>query len=114
MEDTIRVIQEQLIQIARRKGLTNYTEAGSWVGLDMSTDVGRILIAQILDKINTDEDSQGHPLLSALVIYKDKDISRPGPGFFQCARGLGRLTDDDEDGFWAKEVTAVHNWCYPH
>jgi hypothetical protein len=45
MEDTIRVIQEQLIQIARRKELTNYTEVGSWVGLDMSTDVGRILIA---------------------------------------------------------------------
>ena len=106
------MLQEELIQIARREGLTNYTEAGSWVDLDMSTDVGRILIAQILDEINIDENSQGHPMLSALVIYKD--IGRPGSGFFQCARGLGRLTDDDEDGFWAKEVTAVHNWCYPH
>ena len=112
MEDKVSVVQEQLIQIARRKGLTNYTEAGSWVDLDMSTDAGRILIAQILDEINTDEVSQGHPMLSALVTYKD--IGRPGPGFFQCARGLGRLTDDDEDGFWAKEVTAVHNWWSSH
>ena len=112
MEDKIRVVQEKLIQIARRKELTNYTEAGSWVDLDMSTDVGRILIAQILDEINSDEVSQGHPMLSALVIYKD--ISRPGSGFFQCARGLGRFTDDDEDGFWAKEVKAVHNWWSSH
>lgn len=80
----------------------------------MSTDVGRILIAQILDEINIDENSQGHPLLSALVIYRDKDIGRPGPGFFQCARGLGKLTNDDEDGFWANEVTAVHNWWSSH
>ena len=83
MEDKIRVVQEELIQIARRKGLTNYTEAGSWVGLDMSTDVGRILIAQILDEINIDENSKGHPLLSALVIYRNKGISRPVPVFFQ-------------------------------
>ncbi|MFC2068705.1 hypothetical protein ACFLTP_06830 [Chloroflexota bacterium] len=47
-----------------------------------------------------------------LVTYKD--IGRPGPGFFQCARGLGILTNDDEDGFWAKEVTAVHNWWSSH
>ena len=112
MEDKIRVVQEKLIQIARRKGLTNYAEAGSWVDLDMSTDVGRILIAQILDEINIDENSQGHPMLSALVIYKN--IGRPGSGFFKCARGLGRLTDDDEDGFWAKEVEAVHNWWSSH
>lgn len=112
MEDKIRVIQEKLIQIARRKGLTYYTEAGSWVDLDMSTDVGRILIAQILDEINKDEVSQGHPMLSSLVTYKD--IGRPGSGFFKCARGLGRLTDDDEDGCWAKEVAAVYNWWSSH
>lgn len=112
MEEKIRVVQENLIQIARRGGLINYTEAGSWVDLDMSTDVGRILIAQILDEINIDENSQGHPMLSALVTYKD--TGRPGSGFFQCARGLGRLTDNDEEGFWVKEVAAVHNWWSSH
>lgn len=36
------------------------------------------------------------------------------PGFFQCARGLERLTGNDEEGFWVKEVTAVHNWWSSH
>ena len=112
MEDKIRVVQEELIQKARRKELTNYTEAGSWGGLDMFTDVGRILIAQILDEINIDENSQGNPMLSALVTYKD--TGRPGSGFFQCSRGLGKLTDNDEEGFWVTEFAAVHNWWSSH
>lgn len=114
MENKIRTLQQYLIQVARNKNLTTYTEAGDIIGLDMASESGRILIAQILDEINIDEVSQGHPMISALVIYQRKDKNRPGPGFFTCARGLGKLRDNDEDGFWAKEVSAVHNWWSSH
>ena len=114
MENKIRTVQDYLIQIARRRGLTSYTEAGAIIGLNMASEIARIHIAQILDEVNIDEVSQGHPMISALVIYQDKEKKRPGPGFFTCARGLGRLTDNDEDGFWAKEVSAVHNWWASH
>ena len=108
MEDKAEIIRQHLIELARRRGITNYTEAGRWVGLDMSWEVARIQIAQLLDIINEDEVIQGRPMLSALVIYKDE--GRPGSGFFKCARGLGKLVGNDEDGFWANEVKAVHKW----
>ncbi len=114
MENKIRAVRDFLIQVARRRGLTNYTDAGAVVGLDMASEIGLIQIAQILDEINTDEVSQGHPMISALVIYQDPDKMRPGPGFFACARGLGRLRDKDEDGFWAREVSSVHDWWDSH
>jgi hypothetical protein len=112
MESKTRTLQDYLIQIARKKDLTTYTEAGKVIGLDMASESGRILIAQILDEINIDEVSQGYPMISSLVIYKDN--GRPGPGYFNCARGLNKLRDNDEDGFWAKEVAAVHNWWATH
>jgi hypothetical protein len=112
MEDKISAVRVFLIQRARMKGLTNYTEAGAVVGLDMASEIGRILIAQILDAINTEEVNQGRPMISALVLYQNE--GRPGLGFFTCARGLGRLKDKDEDGFWAREVLAVHDWWASH
>jgi len=114
MEDKIMTVRAFLIRIARRKGLTNYTDAGAVADLDMASESGRILIAQILDEINTQEVSQGAPMISALVIYQDPKKMRPGPGFFVCARGLGKLRDNDEDGFWTKEVSAVHRYWSSH
>lgn len=33
----------------------------------------------------------------------------PGPGFFDLARNLGRLTSDDEQSFWEDERQAVYD-----
>ncbi|MDO8491332.1 MAG: hypothetical protein Q7T04_04890 [Dehalococcoidia bacterium] len=112
MDNKVSDVRDFLIQIARRRRLTNYTDAGAVVGLEMASEVGRIQIAQILDEINAQELSRGAPMLSALVIYQDR--KRPGPGFFTCAKGLGKLRDNDEDGFWAREVAAVHVWWASH
>ena len=112
MEDKAEAIRQHLIEVARAKNLTTYTEAGNWVGLDMAWEVARIQIAQLLDSINEDEIDQGRPMLSSLVIYKDE--GRPGSGFFKCARGLGKLVGNNEDSFWAKEVKAVHEWWSTH
>jgi len=107
-----KTIRQKLIIVARQKGMRTYTEVGNWVGLDMSWEPARIQIAQLLDTVNEDEVNQGHPMLSALVIYKDE--GRPGSGFFKCARGLGKLIGYDEDVFWANEVKAVHEWWSNH
>jgi len=112
VEEKISAVRAFLVQTARLRGLTNYTAAGPVVGLDMASEVGRILIAQVLDAINTEEVNEGRPMISSLVIYQKE--GRPGPGFFTCARGLGRLKGKDEDGFWVKEVLAVHTWWAAH
>ena len=49
MDKTLTIIYGYLVQVAREKGITNYTEVGQLVSLDMSTEIGRIRIAQMLD-----------------------------------------------------------------
>ncbi|MBI2831829.1 MAG: hypothetical protein HYX79_06195 [Chloroflexi bacterium] len=108
MEYPIPLVYEKLKEVARAESLTNYTEVGEIVGLDMATDVGRIRIAQILDDINRFEAQNNRPMLSAVVILKGKNI--PGSGFFECAKGLGKYDGGDDDRFWADEVANVYNY----
>lgn len=94
MDATLNIIYKRLIEVARAKGITNYSEVGALVGLDMATEVGRIRIAQMLDDINRHEASRNAPMISALVIRQD--INMPGSGFFECARGLRRYRGDSD------------------
>ena len=105
-------IYEKLKEVARAKDLTNYTEVGRLADLDMSTDVGRIRIAQLLDEINQYEDSEGRPIISALVKLKNAEM--PGSGFFVCAQGLGKYQGGDDLAFWIQEVKRVHNYWQNH
>ena len=66
----IQIIYEKLTEVARMQSTTTYSEVGDLVGLDMSTEVGRIKIAQILDDINWYESKGNRPMLSSVVILK--------------------------------------------
>lgn len=112
MDKSQRIIYQRLIEVARAKGITNYSEVGELVGLDMSTEVGRIRIAQILDDINRYEAARKAPLISALVIRQDINI--PGSGFFECARELERYRGDNDLLFWIDELKEVHNYWQSH
>jgi hypothetical protein len=112
MDETVRIVYERLIEVARAKSITNYSDVGQLVGLDMGTEVGRIRIAQILDDINHYEHGQNGPMLSAVVIRQD--INMPGSGFFECARGLGRDVGDNELLFWINQLNQVHNYWQSH
>lgn len=106
MSQIIQVVYDRLVEVARVRGTTTYSEVGELVGLDMSTEVGRIRIAQILDDINWYENQGNRPMLSAIVILKNENI--PGSGFFECARGLGKYRGGDDLAFWSNEVKKVH------
>lgn len=101
-------IYEELKKIARNKRMTNYSDMGNLIGLDMATEYGRVRIAHILDDINKIEDQRSRPMLSSLVIHKDGNM--PGPGYFECARGLGKFTGQDKLEFWANEVNEIHKY----
>ena len=56
------------------------------------------------------EHKHNRPMLSAIVVRKTE--GSPGKGFFELARGLGKLTSvfrRDEDAFWRDELTAVYD-----
>lgn len=111
MEEAVHTVYQRLVEVARARDVTNYSEVGQLVGLDMGTEVGRIRIAQILDDINHYEAQACRPMLSAVVIRQD--INMPGTGFFECARGLGRYTGNNDLMFWVNELTQVHNDWQP-
>jgi hypothetical protein len=54
------------------------------------------------------EEAQGRPMLSALVVGVS---GKPGAGFFDLARQLGRLQsekEEDEQRFWEEEKEALY------
>ena len=107
MLQIIQVVYERLTELARARRTTTYSELGDLVGLDMSTEVGRIRIAQILDDINWYESMENRPMLSSVVILKNEN--RPGNGYFECARTLGKYRGNDDLAFWSSELSEVYN-----
>jgi len=105
-------VYEKLKEVARAKGVTNYTEVGKIVSLDMESPADRNAIAAILDDINCHEQQQGRPMLSAVVIRQD--INMPGAGFFECAKQLGKYHGTDPLVFWAYELIEVHKCWQSH
>jgi hypothetical protein len=59
----------------------------------------------MLGEISTESDAQGRGMLTVLVVHGDGDM-RPGPGFFQLAKKLGRDVAD-RDRCWSDELSDV-------
>jgi hypothetical protein len=102
-------IYDVLINTARNKRTIKYKDLAKTVGLDWHKNYGQCRqIFSILGAICTAEDQQGHPLLSAVAVRQD--TGRPGIGFFNVARDLGRHTGHDDISFWKKERDKV--WLF--
>ena len=101
-------LYETLVQKASERALISYSDAGAIVDLDMADPKDRNELAGMLDRINHEEALANRPMVSAIVVHADDQT--PGNGFYECARGLGRLTVNDslvELEFWISEVHAV-------
>ena len=98
----------ELIAAARYHGITTYQAIAQVLGLPLSGNYMGSKISRILEEISRSEHSQGRPLLSALAVGVS---GWPGAGFYQLARDLGRLEEDDPDverRFWQEECKAVY------
>src|SRR5262245_26993932 len=62
-------------------------------------------LAAMLGEISADENRAGRGMLSVLVVHKGGDM-RPGPGFFDLARRMGRDVKD-LDALWVEEFRRV-------
>ena len=103
-----QIIYDKLKEIAHAESLITYQEVGSLVGLDMHDPGDRVIIAQLLDNINVEEVTvHQRPMLSAVVVRKEDGI--PGPGFFKCAKKLGRYMVGPELEFYCKELQRVYD-----
>jgi hypothetical protein len=63
-------------------------------------------LSHLLGLIAEEESENGRGMLTVVVVHKSGD-QKPGPGFFEMARKLGR-TVLDPDEFWINELKRVH------
>ncbi len=105
-------IRDKLIEVARERTVTYYSDIAPMAGLDMSLPNDRYEIGALLDDINRVEHAQGRSLLSAVVVHKDTLV--PGQGFFTLARDMGLFTGSDRDRFYIEELRRVHDYWVKH
>jgi hypothetical protein len=100
------LVYAELIAAARYRGTVTYQEIAQIMDLPLQgSHMGRE-VGWVLGEISADELANGRPMLSAIAIGVSGD---PGPGFFNWARELGRLTTEDEWAFWESECKNVYN-----
>lgn len=108
MEAGLDAIYEELLNVAKGRRVTYYSDIAPLAGLDMNSEVDRIRIAQILGEISKEERRAGRPLLSAVVVLKDQNV--PGRGFFDLASSLGLYDGRDDVSYWTQELRSVHQY----
>lgn len=108
MRTGIQDVHEELIRVATSQQVVSYSDVASLIGLDMESPEDRNRIADILEAISQREHRDGKPLLSAVVIRKDKNM--PGVGFFDLGRRLGLYGGGNDFQYWLQELRRVHDY----
>lgn len=114
-DELVRVGHNFLIDVARRRRYTTYTELDAVLrrrtglrGFDFNQVEERAALGYLLGRI-VDEDRKLNPslMISSLVIYLNANDA--GSGFYAKAREVDLLKDGmDKDEFWIRQVKAVH------
>jgi len=106
-ENAKKEIRNILIGVSKNRGLIAYFELSKKVQ-SIRIEHYSYALAQMLGEISTEEDAVGHEMLSAVVVHARGDM-KPGEGFFELARQLGKDTSN-EDKFWIRELNRVYDY----
>ncbi|MBD7923175.1 hypothetical protein [Xanthomonas bonasiae] len=105
-------LYDKLIQLAKDGDLAAYSDVAPLIGLDMSKDQDRDIIAKKLGHIADHEDAAGRPMLTALIVHYGND-NNPGEGFFAKAVELGHYKGSRDPlrrlTFWANQVRDIYD-----
>ena len=98
-----------LESVAKRRILITYQELAS--ALHILPPHSTHQVTEALERLMEEDAAADRPFIAALAISKARGCL-PGPGFFDCARRLGRFTGDldgqDARTFHATELNAVY------
>jgi hypothetical protein len=100
------LVYAELIAAAKYRGTVTYQEIAQIMGLPLSGNHMSREVGWILGEISEYELENGRPMLSAIAVGVN---GKPGQGFFEWAKKLGRLTTEDEWAFWESECKAVYD-----
>jgi alkylated DNA nucleotide flippase Atl1 len=100
------LIYTELITAAKYRGTVTYQEIAQIMGLPLQGNHMSREVGWILGEISESELANERPMLSAIAVGVN---GKPGAGFFDWARKLGRLKSDDEWAFWESECKSVYD-----
>jgi hypothetical protein len=113
LKQAILEAEKVLVRVAAKRDLIAYSELCEQI---QSAEFGPHdhVFHKVLDEVSVrgkrQGKRQGKGLLSGLVVYKDRNNQRPGPGFFDLARWLGHELPnrEAEDAFWLQELQRIY------
>lgn len=102
-------IEKILIRVAQRRKVITYSELCEHVKTAEFTPEDHAFHS-VLGEVSVRGHRKGIGLLTVLVVYKDRNKRRPGPGFFNIGRWLGyELPNPEaEDIFWGTQAKKVY------
>ena len=98
-EGLARRARAHLREAAGRAIAITYRDLAQVLGLTPPQTIRQV--TEVLEQLMREDAGQGQPLLAALVVSKARG-GMPAPGFFDCARRLGRF-DGPVSGIEARE-----------
>lgn len=112
VDDAVAFLSEQarLARVVTYSDLNSALARRGHLPFDFATERDRTAVGEILGVATQRALDDSKTMLSAIVVYIDRNEA--GPGFYKLATGLGLLpntaTVDDKLAFWTAQVRAVH------
>jgi hypothetical protein len=95
-----------LARCARTADVIAYSDFITHVRAIVFANAHDFRLPYFLEEISVEENRAGRGMLTALVVHKHGDY-KPGPGFFELAKKLGRDTKDI-DKCWIEELKTIY------
>src|SRR3981081_2657496 len=93
-----------LESVAKRRILITYRELANALQILPPHSIHRV--TEALERLMEEDAAADRPFIAALAISKARG-GLPGPGFFDCARSLGRFAGDPEGHHAHRHQTAA-------
>jgi hypothetical protein len=104
-DETKKRLRACLQDIAQRGVPIIYRDLAETLGLEPPNTIHQL--AELLETLMVEDAAAGRPFIAALVVSKARP-GLPAPGFFDCARRLGRFAGDlDARAYHAQELAAA-------
>lgn len=109
LKQAIIETEKILVRVAQKRTLITYSDLCEQITSVKFAPEDHAFHA-VLGEVSVRGNRNGEGLLSVLVVYKNRDRQRPGPGFFNMGRWLGyELPNQEaEDAFWAEQANRVY------
>ena len=107
-DETKKRLRACLQDIAQRGVPITYRDLAGTLGLEPPNTIHQL--TELLETLMVEDAAAGRPFIAALVVSKARR-GLPAPGFFECARRLGRFDGDAGDldawAYHAQELAAA-------